>query len=375
MNKIGSRLIMMNQRVIKVDIEDKIISSKQRFKEHFSMKSSVGHLMEVSRNLYFISIGIDEIINGLKSSSRFQFSFLHVAYFGIFTFFLDLFSFSNHFYDFLKLEFLPNYFRINMSVYAIGFTWILGAKVDMMLAEMKSNLKPYKVFYFLINNVKSKHKLSDLNYSRLAILSRIVLIGVLDFGTPVMEIIAIGLIVLIAILSQKFIWILSAIFFALAVVIACLNFSCWICSVFILFSYYKLRFDQINHEIQSIIPNGRCNSLNKKSEIHLTNLIEEHKGISNEIHKLNLMIRRAAGGLAIFLITDRIIVLYLLINYNNNVFVVVMLLFQFLMLFIFGFAITFLCSQQIKSAHQSYKLIQLILCKFNMKLPFRFKVS
>lgn len=375
MNEVGSRLNMINQRMIKVNIFDEIANSKQRFKQHFSMESSVGHLMEVSRNLYFISIGIDEIINGLKNRMRFQFSLLHIAYFGIFTFFLDLFSFSNYFYGFLKLEFLPDYFRINMSVYAIGFTWILGAKIDMMLAEIKSNLEPYKVFYFLINNVKSEHKLSDLNYNRLAILSRIILIGVLDYGTPIMEIIAIGLVILIGILSSKLIWILSAIYFAPALVIACLNFSCWICSVFIHFSYYKLRFHQIHHKIKSIIPNGKCSSLSKTSQTQLINLIQEHKDISNQIHKLNLMIRRAAGGLAIFLITDRIIVLYLLINYNNNAFVVVMLLCQFLMLFIVGFAITFLCSRQIKSANQSYELVQSILCRFNIKLPLRLKAS
>lgn len=338
------------------------------------MESSIGHLMEVAKNFYFVSIGINHIKNDVYKSSRIYGSILHLVYFGIFTFFLDLFSFSSYFYGLIRLDLLPSYFRINMSVYAIGFTWILGAKVDMFLAETKSNLIPWKVFYFLKNNIKSKHKLSDLHYNQLAISSRMILIGVLDYGTPIMEMIAIGLIVLVAIVSQKFVWILSSIYFTPALLIACVNFSCWICSVFILVSYYKLRYDQIHSEIKSIVPNGQWNVINKRVEKRILKSIGEHKVISNEIDKLNRMLRRAAGGLAIFLITDRIIVLYLLISFKNNAFVIVMLLCQFLLLFIFGFAITFLCSQQIKSAHQSYKLIQSILFRFNMRLPFKRKV-
>lgn len=231
------------------------------------------------------------------------------------------------------------------------------------------------MFYFLINNIKSKHRLSDLHYNRLAVSSRMILIDVLDYGTPIMEVIAIGLIIWMGIVWQKFIWILSWIYFTPGLLIACVNFSCWIYSVFILVSYYKLRYDQIHSEIKSIIPNGQLNVINKRIERKLANLIGEHKVISNEIAKLNLMLRRAAGGLAIFLITDRIIVLYLLISFKNNIFVIVMLLYQFLMLFIFSFATTFLCSQQIKSAHQSYKLIQSVLFRFDMRLPFRRKVN
>ena len=365
---------MTNQRV-KMNSFDKTVDSRQRLKQHFSMESSIGHLMEVAKNFYFVSIGIDHIQNDAYKSNRIYGSILHLIYFGIFTFFLDLFSFSNYFYNLIKLDFLPSYFRINMSVYAIGFTWILGAKIDMFLAETKSNLTSWKVFYFLMNNIKSKHKLSDLHYNQLAISSRMILIGVLDYGTSIMEMIAIGLIVLVAIVSHSFVWILSSIYFTPALLIACVNFSCWICSVFILVQYYKLRYDQIHSEIKSILPeNGQQNVINIRIEKLMLKLIGEHKVISNEIEKLNRMLRRAAGGLAIFLITDRIIVLYLLISFKNNIFVIVMLLCQFLLLFIFGFAITFLCSQQIKSAHQSYKLIQSILFRFDMRLPFKRKV-
>ena len=101
------------------------------------MESLIGHLMKVSKSFYFVSIGIDHIKNDAYKSNRIYGSILHLVYFGIFTL-LDLFSFSNHFYDLIKLDILPGYFRINMSVYAIGFTWILGAKIDIVLAQTNS---------------------------------------------------------------------------------------------------------------------------------------------------------------------------------------------------------------------------------------------
>ena len=55
--------------------------------------------------------------------------------------------------------------------FAIGHIWIFAIKIEMILAEINSNLSPLKVFYYLINDIKSKHKLTDLNYNRLAILS------------------------------------------------------------------------------------------------------------------------------------------------------------------------------------------------------------
>ena len=75
----------------------------------------------------------------------------------------------------------------------------------MILAEIKWNLSPLKVFYFLIANIKSKHKLTDLNYNLLAILSRIVLIVISDYGSQIIASIAEGFVILIAVKSKKFI--------------------------------------------------------------------------------------------------------------------------------------------------------------------------
>ena len=177
--------------------------------------------------------------------------------------------------------------------------WFLTIKVDMILAEIQFNLSPLKVFYFLMNNLKSKHKLTDSNFNQLAILSQIVKLGILDYGTPFIGAIAMGLTILIAILSQKIIWILLSIHLIPFILISVIAFSIWMCIILILFSYYKIRFDQIHSSIKSIVPNGKYYAINKRRENRLINLINEHKLISNEICKLNLIFRRSAALMSI----------------------------------------------------------------------------
>ena len=351
-----------------------ILKIKLRFKDNLSMEKSIGHLMKTGKNFYFISIGIQEINDGIKNPKRFKIIILQLIYYAIINLILALFSVSNYFYSQLETDFLLADFKIFVIGFSLSTIWVLPKKIDMFLAERKWNLSPLKVFYYLINNIKSKHKLADLNYNRLAILSRIIII-ILDYGPLIPVVILMESFVLIAILSQKFIWIFLSICLVPYLIIADVAFSSWMCINLILFSYYKMRFDQIHSSIKSIVSNGQWNVINKRRERQLINLIEEHKSVSNEIHKLNLMFHRSAGVMITFISILRTIAIYLLINSNNNIFINVMLSVGFCLIFFFGFGLSYLFSHQIKSAHQSDKLINLILCRFKMRLQFRFKVN
>ena len=364
---------MINPK-INVFIANEISNAKESFNAYFSMENSLGHLLEVAKDFYFISIGINEINEDIKNAKRFRVIIVHIIFLAIFTFIINLFSLSNYLYLFLKVDFLPGHFRIILTGIGLGISWMLAAKIDMILAEIKFNLSPLKVFYYLINNIKSKHKLTDLNYDELAFLSRIIQLVILNYGAPIVAVITMGFSILIAILSQKFIWILLGIYFTPIAIICTINFSIWMCIYLILFSYYKFIFDQIHSSIKSIVSNGKWNVINKRKEKQLINLIEEHKSVSNEIYKLNSMLRRSAAVMSIVLSTIRIIFLFVLINFYNNIFVNMMLGGSFLLLFVFGFGLTYLFSRQIKSAHQSNELIYSTLCRFNMRLQFRFKV-
>ena len=344
----------------------------KQFIEYWSMERSIGHLMEVAKSCYFISIGIDEINNGIKNPKRMRIIILQLIYFAICSLIVNLFSTTNYFYSFIKLDILPSQFQlIIFGVFGFASIWCFAFKIDILISEIKSNLSPFRIFYFLINNIKSKHRLTDFNYNRLAIWSRIVIIVNLDYGLPLFEVIAMGLAVLIAILSQKSIWILITIFFIPHLFIGIIAFSYVLCFDLILFSYYKMRFDQIHSSIKSI---SNSKLINKKRENQFIDLIGEHNTVSIEIHKLNLMLRRSQGIMSMVLSTVRIIILHLLIRFNNNILLNMMLSIAFCILVVFGFALSYLLTLQIESAHQSNKFIHSILTKSKMRLKFKFKV-
>lgn len=118
---------------------------------------------------------------------------MHLIYFATFTLILNLIAASNYLFTFIKADFLPEYFRLIIIRFGIGMFWIFIVKIDILLAEIKLNLSPFKVFYYLMNDSYFKHKLNDSNFNRLAILARIILIMILDYFTLIIGIISMGL--------------------------------------------------------------------------------------------------------------------------------------------------------------------------------------
>ena len=190
---------------IKTHLKCKFESAKQKLINYSSLEKSLEHLMEVAKDFHFISIGINEINDEIKNSNRFRMLYLHIIYLGIFTLINCLLAVSNGCYSLLKVNILPNNSIMIVIEIAIGHIWMFAIKIKMILAEINYNLIPLKAFYFLINDIKSKHKLTDLNYNRLAILSRIVQIGALNFGTPIFVVMSFGLTISVSILTKIFI--------------------------------------------------------------------------------------------------------------------------------------------------------------------------
>ena len=83
-------------------IEKEFSTAKQRFKKYFSMEHSLGNMMEIAKSFFFVvSIGINEINDGIKNPKGIQVMILHIFYLGIFTLILNIFI-SNYLYSLLK---------------------------------------------------------------------------------------------------------------------------------------------------------------------------------------------------------------------------------------------------------------------------------
>ena len=143
------------------------------------------------------------------------------------------------------------------------------------------------------------------------------------------------------------------------------------CVVYIYYSYYKLVFVKINHQMKSILSHNKV--INSKMEKQLKYWMNQHSLAWIEIHTMNLSIRSTAAIMLITFSFIQIISLYLVMNMKHTLMKVLMAN-VFIAFLIFGFGLSILYSLQIKSARQSHQLIHWIVCKYRMRLTLKFKV-
>ena len=351
----------------------KIRKIKQRINEYFLMKKSVNNIIMFAKRFYLCSVGYDDIYLGNKNLKRFKITILTCIVIWIITLYHLLLMISDDLWSTIDGPFLPEHFRIFMSFFVILFFYASILKTGFFLSEIthQTTKSPFKIFYFLMNNFKSKHKLNEKNYKKLALISRFIQIILLNYGAPICLILPILIFGEITISSElRISWIFHSILITAQFSYLVITIIIAYCVVFTYFSYFIMRFNQINHKIKQI----SIGKINKTKEMQLNQLNHEHNELSIEIHHMNLCLRVAAAAFFVSMAFVKIISLYLMMNLKNNLMVFLMRN-LFMLLLIFVFALTYLLSMQIKSAHQSYKLIQTICCKHKMKIKFQLKVS
>ena len=102
--------------------------------------------------------------------------------------------------------------------------------------------------------------------------------------------------------------------------------------------------------------------------------MNEHNLISIEVYKMSLLMRRTAAATFFIFSITKVNMVYLLIHFDYFL-VKILMFFGIISLVLFSFVLSYLFTQQIKSAHQSYKLIHSIVCNFKMGLKFKLKVN
>ena len=146
--------------------------------------------------------------------------------------------------------FLPDKSRVCYLGMVILFFYIGVFKTDLALGEINSNLSPFKVYYPLMKDVKTIHKLTDRNYKKLAIVSRIIIIFALNYAASIIISLAILWQTIISIMSCQLYWFIYQIIMIplnICMVMAYANGGCF---VYTYFPYYKFRFDQLNDQIK-----------------------------------------------------------------------------------------------------------------------------
>ena len=346
---------------------------RKRIFKYFTLENSLNDLMNYSKRFYVISIGFDQIYYGLKNSMRFKICVLICTFMWLSTLFQLSFVISDHIYSLGHHPNLPNFLRIIYLSGILFTTLITIIKTDFLFAEINYNLEPFKVFHFLMNNMKSKHKLTNVNYKRLAIYTRFIVIYIMNYSTMFGVIAAISVNITMTILSRKLFWLFQLIIMTPYYLFVIANGAAWFCFIFIIFIYYKLIFDQINDRLESLLSNRKMTIINKRREKLILRLICEHNLASIQINKINLMLNRSAAAWFFILAVIKIVSLYLMINIEN-IFLVFAQIGILINCFVFAFGLSYLFSRQIKSAHKSHNLIVSSACQLKMRVPFRIKV-
>lgn len=360
-------------KMIKIKINNKINKFKQKLNEYFLFNKSMINLMNFSKKFYIFSIGFDDVYHRIKNPKRFKIIIIICILMWLTTFYHLMLLISDDLYSLLDGPFLPDHFRTWISFILIILFLVAFIRTDIMLDEIKFGLQPLEVFYFLMMNLKQKHKLTNSNYKKLAILSRIIQMLILNYVAPILSFLLIFIFVKIMLISKSLAWILQIIFITPFYLVSVVTITSCCCVVYIYYSYYKLLFDQINHQIQSILSHNKTKVINSKMEKQLIYCMNQHNLASIEIHTMNLSIRSTAAIMFITFSLIKIISLYLIMNMKHTLMKVLMAN-VFIAFFIFGFGLSILYSLQIKSAHQSHQFIHSIVCKYRMRLTLKLKV-
>ena len=353
-------------------INNKIVNLKIKIQNHYSFEKSLNYIMKIAIKYYVFSINFNDIYYGRKNPKQFKMCVFIYILSWLLTICAMSFLLSDYLYSFIDGSF--ENLRVILFFITVSSSMIVIGKTDFLLAEVKSNLKPFKIFYYLINDMKSKHKLSRENYKKLAILSRILQIFIIDYGLKAALVLGFIASIRVALESRTLFVQLSIILFIFPIgVIYCFTAVTYFFIIYSLIYYYKLLFDQINNQFK-LISQQIPLVINKTKENQLIRLIKQHNLISIEIYEINLLVRRTVAFVFIIFSLIKIISCYLII-YSNDILIKFAFGNMVIGFTVFSFGMSYLFSLQIKSAHQSYQIIHSIISKYKMRFHVKIKVK
>ena len=338
----------------------------------FQLANSLSQLMNKSKWFFVTSIGFDQIFFETKNSTRFQICVFSCVYCWLVVIGQLIFVSFNKIYFRFDGPFIPDHFRTFYIL--VVLTLVLGSwlKTELLFGEKNYNLKPLRVFYYLINNYK--HNLNAENYRKLSYLTKISQTFVVNFGTPIVIIFGTFMMSKIAFLSGHLFWFLQVIHLIPSLMLGSYALSIVAVIFVIYFYYYKFIFKQINVKFKEIIPNENLRYIFGRREKKLINLMQEHHDMSIEIYKLNLIARRIAAAKFIAVSFVNIFSLYFLIYLKISFLIRLIQANIFVCFIMSSFTLNFFFSRQIKSAHQIDKFVYSIVCKCKISLNLRMQL-
>ena len=369
-------------------IQSKYFELKDKIKQYFLLTNSLNHLENFIKKFCVLSVRFDEIYFRIENPRRFKISFLICAIFWLTKLFIVSLLSSDYMFSMMDIPSIHIQFK-KLLLLALSIAIFISVfKTDCLLAEIGENLDALNVIYYLVRDKRDKHKLNDENYKKLAILSRMSQLLLIDVASILILVGFVLFCMIIAILSGKWFWISGTFILTPVVITMTYTVTTITCLMMIIFAYYIMIFRQINDRIKSISnislkgtnqealfikKNNFIKPFSRIRQNQLINLIHQHNQAAIEMHKINLLIRKSLASLFVNFSFIKILSLYLIFHLNNAYIKTLLSLITFVPL-IFLFGLTYMLTMQIKLAHQPLTLFQSIVCKYKISLSTKLKV-
>ena len=247
---------------------------KTKFKKSVNFPATIRSIGWIMKHFQFTAIDLTEIYEGTFNKTRYLLCWFHFLLVGLG--FLQAFGIVNwnKCYEWIIDENFPNNVK---QLIQLGMRLIVLSQVmryDHLDGQRKSGLSFYKIFYSLQHDIKSEHQLTDENYKRLSLYSQLIDWIYLKIGSFLMISITSISTLYIAVVCNKIGFKLISPLCLYFIFIGSIPNSVTPLLVGITIYYYKLRFDQINHEIKSIC--GGNDFIPFHDQIKLIILIKKH---------------------------------------------------------------------------------------------------
>ena len=142
--------------------------------EDINVKENIESSANLAKKAHLLSVDITELFFDKFNYKRFILGILDLIFMIIYFIVLIVFYNNDSLYKLIDNEFMPK----NLNAIVIAFIFVdctvISVRIDMMMAEWNGQLDFLKIIYFIQENIKEKHGLTDLNFKKLVIWGKLI---------------------------------------------------------------------------------------------------------------------------------------------------------------------------------------------------------
>ena len=367
----------LNNQINMTSVFDYLNLQMNNFKKifQFILSTNLGETIKLggffAKNTFMISVDMTEIYFGQFNLVRYLMCWIHFFMLLItLVFCISLITFDPMF-QLIDNEFLPKNVKPIIILVIVALISATIARFDFLMAEWNGTISVFRVVYYLQEDIKSKHGLTNNNHKKLKTLVKICKIPCI-FAVCFYYIIISLIILYISIKSNRITLHILTPFLIYDGFLVAITLAFYFGQGILGLYYYFLLFSQINDQIHKIYQKSKW-FLTSLDRNRIIGLFKEHNLFAIQVHEINFVIRRTL--LAFYIILALVQVITLNIILKTDAWIEKLFYFSGLIfVMVFGFGLSYSLSTLTKIAHKPYEIIYKIIRK-PIPLPFKLKVT